>query len=282
MNLNPAVQPPLDPCESASIRGSNAAFCMNHSRAGSGFTLLELLVVLAIVAVLVALLVPAAGRSLEAARGVQCMSQLRQLSIAAHAYAANRNGRLPPAYTQNRFEEGRLLRAEWDYITEVNWNQGGRQTRRPGLLWEDEIDARVHQCPSFRGADHAQGDPYTGYNYNTSYLGHGPAEAHPEAARLEDVRSPTTCAMFGDGEYADGANKFMRAPLDDVANGGDRFAFRYTGTQGFRHAGRTPVVFVDGHTAALGTAHAGPHRVARNVAPGTGFLSADNRLYNLD
>lgn len=255
---------------------------MNHPRTDSGFTLIELLVVLAIFSVLVALLLPAAGRSLEAARGVQCLSQLRQLSIAAHTYAANRNGRLPPAYVQNQFVEGRLRRAEWDYITEVDWTQGGRQSRQPGLLWEDEIDVRVQQCPSFRGADNAHGDPYTGYNYNTSYLGRGPAEANPDPARLAEVRSPTTCAMFGDGEYADGANKFMRAPLDDVENGGDRFAFRHTGTQGFRHAGRTHVVFVDGHTAALDTAYAGPHGVARNVAPGTGFLSADNRLYNLD
>ncbi len=247
-----------------------------------GFTLIELLVVIAIVAILAALLIPTAARSLEAARAVQCLSQLRQLSIAAHNYAANRNGRLPPAYAQNRFEDGRLLRAEWDYITEVDWTQGGRQSRRPGLLWEDEIDVRVHQCPSFRGADNAHGDPYTGYNYNTSYLGRGPAEANPEPVRLQDVRSPTTCAMFGDGEYADGANKFMRAPFDDVDKGGDRFAFRHTGTQGFRHAGRTHVVFVDGHTAALATAYGGPQAVARNVAPGTGFISPDNRLYNLD
>ena len=61
----------------------------------AGFTLVELLVVIGIIALLVSLLLPSLNKARESAKRVKCLSNLRQTGIAMSIYANQNKGRLP-------------------------------------------------------------------------------------------------------------------------------------------------------------------------------------------
>lgn len=58
------------------------------------FTLLELLIVVAVIAILLSLLLPSLGKARLKAKRAVCLSNLSQLNIAQNAYGQNNNGRL--------------------------------------------------------------------------------------------------------------------------------------------------------------------------------------------
>lgn len=60
------------------------------------FTLIELLIVIAIIAILAALLLPALNKAREKARSIHCVGKLRQIGQAANLYAGDYAGVLPP------------------------------------------------------------------------------------------------------------------------------------------------------------------------------------------
>jgi len=245
-----------------------------------GFTLIELIVVIAVITVLMAVMVPVLSQAREQGRSTVCLNNLRQMAIAAEVYASGNDGSYPPAY-YNQMDEEQFVSWCWDFTTVRRWDDDGVVTEvRPGLLWGSTGAERVHQCPSFRGDDNWFADPYTGYNYNTSYIGCDAREYPPASAKVTEVANPAGTALFGDGQWSQGANKFMRAPWSNPREAG--FSGRYAGTQGYRHLGRTNVAFCDGHAEPWKERHTETYEYERaNIAEGTGFLSADNSLYDL-
>jgi prepilin-type N-terminal cleavage/methylation domain-containing protein len=123
--------------------------------ARAGFTLVELLVVIGIVALLIALLMPSLLRAREAANRVACASNLQQWGLAAHTFAAENKGLFPHCF---------LHLAGLPYPVFLNTDSAGRSvpgysnddwTWRYGITYEKLFryglgrDVRLRKCPSF-------------------------------------------------------------------------------------------------------------------------------------
>jgi prepilin-type N-terminal cleavage/methylation domain-containing protein/prepilin-type processing-associated H-X9-DG protein len=246
------------------------------------FTLIELLVVIAVLSLLISIILPALRQAKRQGQKVVCLSQLRQCGIAASVYVQNNDGFYPLAYQKIVAPDFSSIKSIcWDFTT-VKELDGTtyRELLEPGLLWSSTDSLEIQQCPGYKGDSNAGSEPFTGYNYNTSYIGHGSGESIKQAVKAMAVGSPGSTALFGDGQYEAGANKFMRAPWQ---NPGDAsFAERYAGTQGFRHCGQTNIAFCDGSADSQKERFTDTYpEYVPMIAEDTGFLSADNSLYDL-
>lgn len=127
---------------------------------GRAFTLLDVLVSIAVIAILIAILAPTLSKVQETSRRVVCASNLRQAGLAVQMYADDWRGLLPPSAFL-RGEEGEsaemmTLRLSPDVrirVTRDGWDG-------LGLLYRAEYlpAAGVYYCPSHHG-DH----PYQVY-----------------------------------------------------------------------------------------------------------------------
>jgi prepilin-type processing-associated H-X9-DG protein len=256
----------------------------------NGFSLVEILVVVSTSALLVGLLIPSVQTARQQARRAACLNNLRQIALAAAIYADVYDEHYPLAYHTEKIGDTTYFRA-WDFDTWKDWS-GVTPVEHvePGILWMGQTSKKTHQCPAFRGSANWFKDPYTGYNYNISYIGLNETIRPVDSTKTTEVRSPVQTALFGDGEYIGGANKFMRAPLENPRDASFSNGFRHAGAQGFRHLHTTNVVFCDGHAGFLRDVYTQTNQTSRTILEDhnrthqnkIGFLSEDNRLYDLE
>lgn len=96
---NSAGEPVLDPLVEGVWKMIFNRSETGRRRAQAGFTLVELLVVTAIISVLAGLLLPSLEKALASARAVYCTNNLKQLYLSIVSYADDSNGFMPPHLT---------------------------------------------------------------------------------------------------------------------------------------------------------------------------------------
>ena len=194
------------------------------SIARRGFTLVELLVVIAIIAILIALLLPAVQAAREAARRLQCVNNMKQQALAVHNYH-NTFQCIPPLELWSRAnygpaDPGRVSGTTWGALTLLlpflelgtlydELNPDGWQLPTPEVQPLQLQALPVYSCPSDVGGD-------TNHYYNDSgksnYI---PSQGTFWVAYLEES---------GGGKYAEPAK--FRSILDGASNTiliGERF-----------------------------------------------------------
>jgi prepilin-type N-terminal cleavage/methylation domain-containing protein/prepilin-type processing-associated H-X9-DG protein len=164
-----------------------------------GFTLVELLVVIGIIALLISILLPALNRAREQANLVACMSNLRTIGQLAQEYAAENNGYLPYGFATQYGGSGNQNIDDWagtsglvwnwcDTLTRLNNNRSPGQGNAPA--WEGgPVSIQGNMAADYSAVFHDYDTSGWGYDIRVSDY-----EANPAVLidiNMPDPRAPT-------------------------------------------------------------------------------------------
>jgi prepilin-type N-terminal cleavage/methylation domain-containing protein len=125
----------------------SAGHSSNPARACRGFTLVELLVVMGIIATLVAILLPVMGVAREAANRAACLSNLRQIGTGLQQYASANHDLVPLGTTGDALQENYGV-----WLGRNDYGQAVNRWQPLGLLFHTKLinTPPVFYCPSER------------------------------------------------------------------------------------------------------------------------------------
>lgn len=224
-----------------------------HSK-NRAFTLVELLTVIAIISLLAAILFPVFAQARDKARGISCVSNLRQMGMALVQYTQDYDDRMP---------------------NNDNSGAGGR--------WESTLDMmrpyyksdQVLICPSAADTDkfYLFGDttrPRCSYSINNTYWYDGTDKIFEKPGMLEgSFTDPTNTIFLGDSK-AEASGNAWGFQVTGYQYMGTTPITQGSGSQGsfsYRHRGGANFVFFDGHVKWL------------PVGETNKRAAADNKLY---
>ncbi len=188
-----------------------------------GFTLVEMLIVIAIIGILMGMLIPSLSRAKENARRAECASNLHQLQCGMMSYLSDSHQDLPLSScreyydTVNRtwgYDRGWVSWEKWKSHDAGNpsgygsnppeelrtywWGDKGENSIRNGALFPYIEDVRVYICPSFKRYVKEYGDPKF-QDAKRSYV----MSSHISGSRFLRLSSSgmSRRMMFADGAY---------------------------------------------------------------------------------
>lgn len=205
---------------------------------------------MSIIALLIAVLLPALGASRRSARASVCLSNQRQCGAALINYAGEHDGRLMPYATSPPGAGGVM----WWFGFEPGGPSGGTgrpldPTRGPLADYLGHHIAEALACPAFPRGDSGfvpkfeRSSAHFGYNGGLVW----PFPIGREARRMTEVQDPSGVFAFADAVHQDAEGPAFYEP-HTVSY---RRPGRLTGAGHYRHIGRANLVYLDGHAAPL-------------------------------
>jgi prepilin-type N-terminal cleavage/methylation domain-containing protein len=146
-----------------------------------GFTLVELLVVIGIIAVLISILLPVLSKAREQARMITCQSNIRQILLAMNMYA-NENGVLPipPPAGSRTYTFYAVLDAGYGRYDFVNFG-----SLLPNVSSSPSVRQSVFTCPS-DSLDRWGTPGNFSYNFSARLIQHG-STPHPTGVKPTQI-----------------------------------------------------------------------------------------------
>jgi prepilin-type N-terminal cleavage/methylation domain-containing protein len=217
-----------------------------RSHKTSAFSLIELLVVVAILGVLVSLLLPSLSKARQNAENLHCLANGRGAAVIMLNYMGDSKGFIPPLGPKGAPSWGYNYGTWYTYIRSyVTLNKP--QAVAANQTYRNE-DARPITCPSRVKGIYTYGYPYFSYAmpWNLRFR----VSLNPETSwRIDELRDQSNTGLFVDsGYYADSIYYYsigMFAQNESVISG----ALYYTAQHDGMGVGQ---VFMDGHAEFAG------------------------------
>lgn len=246
----------------------------------NGFTLIELLVVISIIAVLMAVMIPALGRAKLAAQSVVCKTRLKDLGSMLYLYSNDFKGQVPPSHASqaelnNGYSDGDC---RWPHRLRNYYDIKSKGSFASNVDWAKAIQHMpILRCPTqekYSRMEVAQSGWLGSFGMNAFFTGH-PATANQWThwRKFEQIVSPGSlpflaelsgdaCAwaqiMNDNGQYAGGGlvlqyNGPHHSAYDKYNWGKGKTAMNEYSLYGAapNHTSKSNYLMADGHTDSL-------------------------------
>ena len=235
-------------------------------REKKAFTLVELLVVLAVIVLLIAVVAPPVARGREYAKSIVCKVNLSKYYVAMEHYLADNDDTYPFSHTSIVDAEwsSNRINCQWHDERAQPWND----ERYAGALWPYMETSKIHGCPTFKrfaieyGGTHPNHHPAIPIEPQYSYSQNVFLGRSLGVLKKSEVVDPDRVFVFAEETLwviKDGSDYlanhvlndttfFARHPHDPI-QAGDCFATYHRTSLEKKDEGLGNAVFVDGHVA---------------------------------